>query len=238
MKRVWLQHPGKPFLDDHLRPLVDPELVRKAWLALAAFASGGDKGRSMGDPVYERVTEGRQTASVERIRRGSKEVPYSACGDEPHWCLDCLGVRDEALVNRTGDEGVSPWAMGQNLSRLVWGAGRRWWHPARGKEVPPAGAILLIAHPEHVEILEEWGEGYILTHSYGLWTAERGYHASRRQSAVVHRAGIGWQIGLRVLQGWLDPLDVPLSESALVPDDFEGGIADDNPYHDDSGRLP
>lgn len=238
MKRVWLQHPGERFLTPDLRPLVDPELVRRAWLALASYASGGDEGRAMGDPVYERVTEGRQSASVARILKGSKEVPYSACGDEPHWCLDCLGVRDEALVNRTGDEGSVPWAMGQNLSRLVWGAGRRWWHPARGKEVPPTGAILLVAHPEHVCILEDWGDDEVITHDYGQWNAKRGYFASRRRSPLVHRAGIGWQIGARVLQGWLDPMLVPLVESALVPDDFEGGIPDENPYHDDSGRAP
>jgi hypothetical protein len=237
MKRVWLQHPGRPFLTSDLRPITDPELVRRAWLAIVAHGTGGDAGRDLGDPVYEKVTEGRHSASVARILRGSKEAPYSPCGDLPHWALDCLGVRDELLVNRTGDEGVSPWAMGKNLSRLVWGEGRRYWQQARGSAIPPIGAILLVAEPEHVCVLDAWGDDEVITHDYAQWNAQRGHFASRRRSRLRERLGLGWQIEGRMLQGWLDPLRVPLMESALVPDDFDGGIEDTNPYHDDGGRT-
>jgi hypothetical protein len=68
------------------------------------FATKGDVGRLVTDPVYQRIVEGRD--------KGPK---YSSCGDLAHWLLFILGVR-EPWVNRDENKG---WRSGFNVNLLI-----------------------------------------------------------------------------------------------------------------------
>lgn len=80
--------------------------------ALLRFAVNDEHGRSETDPIYVRVTEGRDGPTAELRRR------YSSCGDLAHWMLRCLGVRAPWL-NRDDDGDEKPFRYGVNLNWLV-----------------------------------------------------------------------------------------------------------------------
>jgi hypothetical protein len=121
---------------------VKPDRRRDVAVALAAYATNDGRGRGLGDPVHELVTEGRRLANEQRRRHGSPEVPYYSCCDLGHWLLSCLGCTDEAVVNRTDDGGHVPWLVSVNFSRL---RGAKAFRLARGVVAQP-GDILLIDH--------------------------------------------------------------------------------------------
>ncbi len=174
----------------------EPELsdIRKRAVELARYACNGDEGRELGDPVFEEVTEGRARAKG-----------YSACGDACHYVLSRLGLTDETIVNRNDDGGIKPWAMGANLSRLVYRTGKAFVWASMGKR-PKPGDILYIAMPEHVSVLGELDEdaGSIATYDYGLVAPKTRKPAGKR---CVSRFSIDngkMRIGRRTLRGWVD----------------------------------
>lgn len=200
-----------------------------AAIALVRFAVDAPRGRRVGDPVHEWVTEGRRkqyeialVAGAEWAIKLSKTGGYSSCGDLAHWLLMCLGVRDERYVNRSDDGGQHPWIAGVNISRLV--ALPAYVKAAAGL-APKPGDITHVAGPDHVAVCELFDPdaGESSSYDYG-----QPYGANRKR--VVVQRGATWIIGGRVLQGWVDIERVKLVESAIVPDDFKLGELDENPY--------
>lgn len=122
-------------------------------------ACGGPGGRGESDPVYQAVTEGRDTGKMQRS--------YSSCGDLAHWLLFRLGVR-ESWVNR--DETYRRWRSGQNISALCWPPcpSRR----ARDGERFDAGDVLVVYNGEngydaHALVVLEHADGVVLSGDYG-----------------------------------------------------------------------
>ena len=142
------------FLDDLTR--------RDTVIRLATYAVNGDKGRDRGDPVHEEVTEGRYAQWVDaKARKASWAVGmvYSSCGDLVAWMLYRLGCRDERLVNRTADEGQTPWMPGRNVTNVV--SHRAYCKAGRGAEPQPGDVlyeaaenvqrtITVVKHPQAV----------------------------------------------------------------------------------------
>lgn len=222
MKRVYLS--GAP--GDIASP--DVQTLRDAAVALALFAVNGDRGRDVGDPVHEWVTEGRRRQYEFAYAAGAawtrKIPPYSSCGDLAHWILMCIGCRDERYVNKTGDGGDVPWQIGANISRLLTLPSYVSASRANGR-LPRPGDILYVAAPDHVSILIEWdtGSGYVTTCDYGQ------PYGKKNRRALIRRGSLMF-VGTRTLMGWVDISGVALSETAIVPNDFAGGWPDENPY--------
>lgn len=228
MKRVYLVGEGARFLNDDGVIIADPKVLRAAAVALSRFAVNAPHGRVVGDPVHEWVTEGRRTQWEIAHARGdawAQKTPYSSCGDQGHWLLMCLGVRDERYVNRSGDGGDTPWQIGVNISRLVSLPAYVSAKHANGRK-PHPGDIMHVASPDHVNVLHVWNEASaeVETGDYGA------PYAVLRKSLIIERGSV-MMIGQRVLMGWIDIEALSFDESALVPDAFEYGIADDNPYN-------
>jgi hypothetical protein len=175
------------------------DALRAEAVRIARYACDGDKGRLFGDPVFEQVTEGRQ-----------KWKGYSACGDLAQYVLKELGFRDERLVNREDDGGVLPWAMGKNLSKLVFNPiGAFVW--ASGNARPKPGDILYMSKPEHVAVLDEVDEagGRIVTCDYGQFDTAAGKPAGKRRSTTFTVQGRTLMLGKRTQHGWLDLAKLP-----------------------------
>jgi len=227
MKRVFLRSVGDPERNPDGSLYTDPTLLREASVAITRHATNGVAGRSMGDPIFEEVTEGRQ-----------KNAGYSACGDLCHYDLECLGLRDESILNRTDDAGQVPWKVGVNVSRLVYASKVLVWASKAPLDRPNRGDIVWVQSPDHVCVLTYWedeidevtgvltGQAYVC--EYGGWTAERGYFGCENQHALGGKRG-SIRFGARVLMGWLPIRALKLTQSACVPDDFDGGIADPSP---------
>ncbi len=102
--------------------------------ALGALPSPGGvlAGRDKLDPVYMRVTEGRDGPGP--VQRKA----YSSCGDQLHAILECVGVRHAAL-NRKSQKNYQ---MGANITRLQ---AFPFSHAAKPfAPFPPAGSLCLI----------------------------------------------------------------------------------------------
>jgi hypothetical protein len=192
---------------------VRPHRLRDVAVSLAAYATDNGKGRGIGDAVHELVTEGRTKANIERRSKGSPEVPYSSCGDLPHWMLAALGCTDERLVNRSDDGGQTPWKVGANISRIVNAPG---FVRAGGGREPQPGDVLFImnAHGGHVCVLQIWAPSADLavTDDYGQPTAKR-----RKRTLLPGKHG-GWTLDGDPLVGWLDLERVPLHGPARLPE--------------------
>jgi hypothetical protein len=233
MRRVFLQKPGVPIAQFYVgRPsvlVVDPSILRAAAVALANFAVDGERGRDAGDPVYDWVTENRRKENERRRARGSPEVSYSSCGDLGNWLLMCLGVRDERIINRDWDGGVVPWKVGANVSRLVNAPG---YVRAEEGALPKPGDVLHISgdapNSDHIMIFVYFDLASATLRSYDYGQP----YGRQRDRKFRHTSDGMLQIGDRILRGWIDLERLVLTESAIVPPDFEGGIADDNPYEE------
>ena len=188
---------------------VKPEHRRRVALALAAYATADGRGRDVGDPVHEAITEGRRKANEERRAKGSPEVEYSSCTDLATWLLVALGCTDEALVNRDDDGGLLPWQIGQSLPRLVHAP---WFVHASGDSEPQPGDILYLGdRGGHVAVLRERSDSAVLTEDYGQPYA-------RRRLRTLRRQGGRWMLDGRPLEGWLDLDQVPLDGPARLPE--------------------
>ena len=229
MKRILLRPPGTSGI--HL------PTVRAAAVALGRYAVDDGRGRAVGDPVHEQITEGRRLQYERALAAGAewaRKMPagYSSCGDLAHWLLLCLGVRNETTLNRGDDGGVHPWLAGPNMSRLVRSP---WYVPASERGMPDDGDILHVAAPDHVSVLLEQV-------SPDQWlTADYGQPDGRQRVCQVRDVSQGIMVRGRVLQGWVSlgllATSGALVESAIVPDDFVGGTPDDNPHPEDGVRV-
>lgn len=228
MKRVHLWDPQK--LGTAEGGTIEPGIVREAAVSIARFAVGGYGGRYVGEPVFERITEGRQRAQdAQQIRDPLHTVAYSACGDLCHYVLRCLGCRDETLVNRNDDGGSHPWSVGRNLSMM--NGSKLWVRHTKGV-LPGRGDLCMVESPLHVLVFDELlDDGTIITYEYGGWDQKRGACGRQKKQAVSYPDG-RLHFGGRVLLGFIPITTVPLTESAIVPDSFSLGVPDENPYEE------
>lgn len=230
MKRVWLIDDDGPILAaDGETCRTNPALVRAASVALAMHATGAPAGRIVGDPVFESVTECRQSANQARRAAGSPERAYSSCGDLAHWVLTMLGCRDESLVNRTDDGGSHPWSFvgARNNISILDGSPLKIRAAQHPDENPGDGDILFLNNPSggHVCVVRRWSNDEQIA-----WTEDYGqpYARSRTRKLERHPASPGIsQITLDSLPliWWLPITSVPLARAAIVPDTFTGGQA-------------
>lgn len=226
MRRVYLWEPGTG--------RVSLPLVRRAAVELATWAVDGPRGRSVGDPVHEWVTEGRRKQYETALAKGAawavRMTPYSSCGDLWHWLLMLLGCRDERVVNRGDDGGIVSWAVGDNLGRLI----KTPWYVTWGE--PELGDLLHVSGPDHAAVLLE------RTTDDQWVTADYGQPYGKRKDCPVRPVwGGGRSVRGRRLAGWVSLARLVamggIVESAIVPDSFVGGVVDDNPYPEDL-RVP
>lgn len=202
--------PAAHFLDDIQ--------LRQRVLSLADEACDGDTGRQEGDPVFELVTEGRQSANTARRLRGSPEVTYSCCTDLAHYLLwrvlleqlgdltDAQRARATSTIGRTEAAG---WRVGQGVSRLV---GDPCFERLRGLDwSPPPGSIVVIGEhgAEHVLIVEDTDQGQATSLDYGQFWArpgQPGRHGGRRCVRQFSDRGGRLHLGGRVVLGHIDPV--------------------------------
>lgn len=78
--------------------------IREEAYKLCELATGYGKGRTVDDPIYQEIVEGRDPGPV-----------YSSCADLAHWMLYRLGCREE-FINR--DEHLG-WRSIVNVARLT-----------------------------------------------------------------------------------------------------------------------
>lgn len=181
------------FLDDLAR--------RDNACALALYAVNGDKGRDVGDPVHEEVTEGRYRQWVDaraRKQPWAMSMVYSSCGDLVAWVLYRLGCRDERLVNRTADEGQTPWMPVRNVTNIT---GSPHYHKAGRGAVPERGDILFtLKSGGHLAVLLEWNEA-----AGTLTSCDYGQPCGRKRTRAIKPDGRGgWLVDGVRLDGWLD----------------------------------
>lgn len=165
----------------------DETLVRDAAVAIAAEATNGDAGRWKGDPVFEHVTEGRQTWWLVNGKRRD----YSSCGDLPHETFfNLFGARAyqaptlkefySRWMNRKEAYG---WKVGWNIVKLQL-TGKAWRKFTKGDFDPKRGDALLIGEygAEHVAIVEsvDRTSSTYVTHDYGQFNAMLGKHGGKR----------------------------------------------------------
>ncbi len=173
--------------------MTDASAWREASAALAEYACGYDAGRTKDDPVYTRVTEGRDV--------GAMRKHYSSCGDLGHWILWQLGCR-QPWVNRNPNGG---WRVGENISLLAKGK-----PPTDPTWKPERGAILLVwtdgANNAHCCVALALAAGTLQTANYGAGgmsaTASPG---ARIGSAALRFTDGRWFYGLRRVQRVIDP---------------------------------
>lgn len=238
MKRIWLRNPGEPEREPDGTVFTNSGLVWIAAVATATYLAGGSKGRSVGDPVHEWVTEGRRKANEQRRARGSKEVPYSSCCDLGSGLLVCLGCRDERVINRDHDGGNLPWTFigARNNVSILDGSGYVVRSAKEPWGSPTVGQILFFMNKSggHVNVLLSLDEeaGLATTGDYGQPYARVKQHK-------VTRTPQGLLFDGNPLVWWLEVEKVKYAAPACVPDDFEGGVeAEAWEYADDDAVLP
>lgn len=237
MKRVHLfAEDGEPqtFQGLSVKKLAD------ASVAIAKYLVNGYEGRGLGDPVFEWVTEGRRKQWQAAFDRGdewavklAKVGGYSACGDMCAAVLWLLGVRDESIVNRSSDGGKVPWVVGQNLGKLRYNKVFENYDASyRGHTFTRGDVIYLTTGADHVCVAGD-GDAVVTTYDYGQWKSKPdGIVLACANDRPVGASGRSIVLSGRVLVGWLPLMGLTFEESAIVPDDFDGGREDDNPYEE------
>jgi len=217
----------------------DPRIYRECAIKLAAYACR-DGLIIHGDPLFEEVTEGRQTDMIKWKKL------YSSCGDLPHWMLKMLGCRNEKLVNRNDDGGEIPWVVGANLSRIIYSAqGSFIWSRQNKLRFPKNGDVVYLGYPEHVGVVlgrsgslnvGEIPEAVILAEYGQVDDIKKGRTPTFKPAGKVRVHLVSRQyngdilIGERSLFGWLDITTVGNDVPATVPKSFNIGT----PYRDDN----
>jgi hypothetical protein len=249
----------------HLRramndPMLDEAIVRAAIVSLAEYATRESIGRCKGDPVFEHVTEKRQSCWV----ANGKVRCYSGCGDLVHFVFfNASGAYDyhdtpktrSALswLNRTEAFG---WKVGANVSKIVFGTPRGCWtmHRKGGSFLAKPGDAIVIGEggTEHTAIVRSFdpNTGTLVTLDYGQFFSpaprKPADHGGKQITRTVRKGPDGrlWAFvtvppgrpllghldALKTLQAADDAGGAPCLLPALVPSCFELGIFDDNPY--------
>lgn len=227
MKRIHLWQPGTGEFS--------LDVARQVAVELARYAVNNDykKGRGVGDPVHEEVTEGRRKSWEAARAKGAiwaRAGVYSSCGDLGHWMYHHLGCR-ETWINRREHMG---WKIGANIWKFVTSPA----YVRALKGTPTIGDLLHVANPsitnsDHVcvyvgkkMIVIDGEEVEVIT------TADYGQPHGLLKDCQVEESNGFTIIRGRTLRGFIDLSKVELTESALVPDHFDFGVPDDNPYRD------
>jgi hypothetical protein len=178
------------------------ELQRRAGLFLR-WACGGPEGRPESDPIYQRVTEGRDVGAMQR--------KYSSCGDLAHALYEFLGIRGR-WVNRAA---LGHYVIGHNIARLNGHPGKR---EPRFSDTFEAGDVLVVwnqpdTEDAHVICVLGMDGGH-------LQTAEYGQPGGALRERRLEVANSGLLIGGRLARVWL-PLHRVIAlakqEGELVP---------------------
>ncbi len=163
--------------------MTDDRKLAKEFLVMA---TRGTRGRRQYDPLFEAVTEKRQTAK------------YSGCADLAHWLLYRLGFRQD-WVNRWEHKG---WKVARNLSLLccreAGGANPVAMPPVVGQAVGPGDILVVnVQAParSHVVVIADQGvlgDGAALgTAEYGQFDAKYGRASGKmfKRSVRVAKSG-------------------------------------------------
>ena len=233
---------------------LDEGLVRLAAVSLASFACDGSVGRQKGDPVFGRVTEGRQRdwATPDGARHS-----YSSCGDLPHFVVWLLAGAERypeplrsalRIVNR--DEAWG-WKQGWNIINLGKYAPVGSLHAYRHGEPFAAlpGDVILIGENggEHVQVFADGSaeSQSMVSFDYGQFFKNAAGHSDhggimRTKHVATGVDGRPWALGSSSGRPFVWCLntyavlaaadEVAKLGPAYVPDGFVGGIPDDNPY--------
>lgn len=89
---------------------------RALGVELLRFSGLSAIGRSVTDPVFLAINEGRYAATERARKTNPRMVPYSDCGDNASWFLYRLGVRFE-WINRVEMNGR--WRVGMNVATVT-----------------------------------------------------------------------------------------------------------------------
>lgn len=165
-------------------------------------------GGSVGDPLFEEVTQGRADAKG-----------YSACGDLINFVLYRIGCRDPGIVNRAESQDGLKWHITENLGRPVSGAKRVGaWVPYKKGLLPRPGDLYLIGQwPDEIQHM-----GVVLRAGPSSWlTADYGgvNELGQQSSGIGERAFDGTRLGKlrRRVQGWIDIDLIPKTAAARLP---------------------
>lgn len=165
--------------------MVDIDEYRALVRLLVPYACGAE-GRAETDPIYQDVTEGRDT--------GAYRAMYSSCGDLAHWLFCRLGLTSP-WVNRAE---LGHYRTGMNVSNIAY-------HP---KALTPAvdaayatGDVLVIwSRPDttdsHVIVVLDHQPPYLYTGEYGQ---PGGALKTRQVNGITGRPRIGTRFIQRVL---------------------------------------
>jgi hypothetical protein len=211
------------------------DVARQVAAELARYAVNNDykNGRVTGDPVHEEVTEGRRKSWEDARVKGAEWARagvYSSCGDLGHWTYYRLGCRS-TWINRREHMG---WRAQSNIWKFVTSPA----YVQALKGTPEIGDLLHVANlsvpnSDHVCILVGKKLAVIDGKEVEIWTtADYGQpHGLLKDCQVSHANGFIIIRG-RTFKGFVDLSKVELSDSAIVPDHFDFGVPDDNPYRD------
>lgn len=176
------------------------------------YACQGNLGRDESDPVYQAITEGRDT--------GAMRAKYSSCGDLAHWLHFRLGMRG-SWVNRRECRG---WKVGQNVSRLTYNTMVD-TRPEWPVHVDAGDICIIWNRPDGTDAHVILCRGPLLGES--LQTAEYGQPGGALRVRTLSQSTM--QIGTRRLQRILSlprALDTCAGSGLLVaPDKRVGGAA-------------
>lgn len=165
--------------------MLDIEEYRAFVRLLVPYACGAE-GRSETDPIYQEVTEGRDT--------GAYRAMYSSCGDLAHWLYCRLGLTSP-WVNRAE---LGHYRVGMNVSNIAY-------HP---KAITPAsdalyatGDVLVIwsrhdTTDSHVIVVLDHQPPFLYTGEYGQ---PGGALKTRQVNAITGRPRIGTRFIQRLL---------------------------------------
>lgn len=208
---------------------------REAAVALARYAVNDSRGRDVGDPVHEWITEGRRTQYERAYDAGldwaiNMSCGYSSCGDLAHWLLMCLGVTDETIVNRGDDGGDLAWRVSQNISMLRYSP--VYVDFRETLVLPESGDIVHVSGDmpgsDHVCVLLDTPDPW-------QWvTADYGQPHGCLRVCPLRDVSKGLMVRGRMLRGHVSLASLYskgyFAQGAIVPDDCDVGLLSDNPY--------
>lgn len=202
---------GPPFFDRNIMGpynQLDEEVLRGALHDLVLLACNGDEGRQEGDPLFELVTEERQSENSARRLRGSPEYPYSGCTDLVQFGLwSMLGagtaplgdLRKAAARKVINREEAWGWRPQVAVSLLRYSTGPHFQvynHKSKAPFQPKLADVVLFGENggEHVSLVDSVSDTELVTLDYGqFWAApgKAGLHGGRRVRRALSRRSDG-----------------------------------------------
>lgn len=189
-------------------------MTRELAAAFLEMAAKDWQGRRQFDPIFDAVTERRQSKS------------YSACGDLAHWLLYRLGFRC-AWINRAEGRG---WRVAKNLSLLcaheAGGANTLARRPLWGQTVDAGDVLVTNARDKwraHVAVvmgaaIVEPG-GRVMLAEYGHFDADHGRASGKMSAHEFSKAGQTIMLGSSVLDSVLSLDGLASHDPAHVSED-------------------